>query len=712
MFCTSDSIPRVAEYDTEQLLRMTMYLISNKISFNAQSESLDRQECVAEEDRLLLKLLEVSELSRTRTFERLMSTAQPSAHAILERMFQSAIRLHELRSIEVILKGGISPDLPIVSFKSGKALMVSPLEFAADLENRKVALEITRLLLSFHANINKFKWRPTLQIALEAMGIDPESSLWFPVARSAETENLELLRLLLKSSPHMETRLRRFGKSGPTVTALGLAVSLGQLRAAKLLIDHGANILEAQRTYLDSDCPVFETDVLGLAAKEGNTGMMRMLLEASVHGRDQSAPLCYGLIESLILAVTFGQEAAVKILLDAGVSVRHADRFLMARYAGQRTLVERALAQQNLELYCTLTSVGAEPNLPAVRDCFSFQLFCSIKQNNLQDAIDLLSCKAPPDDIYDDFPDSALGAAIAQGSCELIKLLTIAGATAENLRIPCIPNMETADCLTALGLLQAILANNGQMLLTCAILRAKEDGLVEYFLSHGVDRQEMRLGPLPTFDHWLDNLELPECRTPLEAALTRRNMALAQTLISRGMTVTENELNAIIWQAVTTDNDTIVRQLFTMFSTPFQAPTAVGMAVLWGRTELVRALLEFGIDPTGPVYITDPPDEGEEVTNQNAGWWHLEAEEVAPSVLQVAVSKSDRSILQLLLVSANWSQEDKSRALTASISWRNFDLVSDLLAAGASVNQGMLETAALSDKYEKFVKSFKKQLDF
>jgi hypothetical protein len=100
------------------------------------------------------------------------------------------------------------------------------------------------------------------------------------------------------------------------------------------------------------------------------------------------------------------------------------------------------------------------------------------------------------------------------------------------------------------------------------------------------------------------------------------------------------------------------------------------------------------------VYITDPPDEGEEITNQNAGWWHLEAEEVAPCGLQVAASKSDRSILQLLLDSANWSQEDKSRALTASIFWRNFDLVSDLLAAGASVNQGILETSALSDKYE------------
>ncbi|OOQ88199.1 hypothetical protein PEBR_14255 [Penicillium brasilianum] len=680
-----------------QLLRMTMYLISNKLSLNGQSESLDRQKRIAEEDRLLLNFFEASELSRTHVFERLLSTAQPSAYAILERLFQSAIRLHELRTIEMMLQGGMNPDLPIIYFKFENELMVSPLEFAADLENRKVALKITRLLLSFQANINTFKWKPTLQIALEAMGIDPEPSHRFPVERSAETENLELLRLVLQSTSHMETRLRRFGKSGPTVTPLGLAVSLGQLRAAQLLIDHGANIFAAQRTYLDSDCPIFQTDALGLAAKEGNVAMMCMLLEASVHGRGQSA-LYYGLIESLILAVTFSQEAAVKILLNAGVAVRDADSFLMARDPGQRTLVKRALAQQNLDLYHTLTSAGAVPNWPAVRHCFSLQLFSAVKQDNLHDAIDLLSSKTSPNDIYDDLPDSALGAAIAQGNCALIKLLTIAGATAEDLRIPCIPNMETASCLEAIGLLQTILVNNGQIVLTCAILRAQEDGLVEYLLSLGVDQQEMRLGPLTTFDHWLDNLKVPECRTPLEAALTRRNMVLAQTLIHRGAHVAENELNAIVWQAVTTDNDDIVWQLLDMFSTPFQAPTAVGMAVLWGRTELVRALLKFGIDPMGPVYITDPPDEGEEITNQNAGWWHLEAEEVAPSVLQVAASKSDRSILQLLLDSANWLQEDKSRALTASIFWRNFDLVSDLLAAEASVNQGILETSALSDK--------------
>jgi hypothetical protein len=48
-----------------------------------------------------------------------------------------------------------------------------------------------------------------------------------------------------------------------------------------------------------------------------------------------------------------------------------------------------------------------------------------------------------------------------------------------------------------------------------------------------MDQQRMRLSSLKTFDGWLDYLGLPECKSPLEAALTRRNMTLAQTLIHR-----------------------------------------------------------------------------------------------------------------------------------------------------------------------------------
>jgi hypothetical protein len=102
----------------------------------------------------------------------------------------------------------------------------------------------------------------------------------------------------------------------------------------------------------------------------------------------------YGLDQCLILAVTFGREEATNLLLNSGVTVSAADRFLRVRGAGHRTPVERALAQQNLKLHITLVAAGASVDWSAVRDCFSFKLFYSIKQNDVQAAMGLLSLKA------------------------------------------------------------------------------------------------------------------------------------------------------------------------------------------------------------------------------------------------------------------------------------------------------------------------------
>jgi ankyrin repeat protein len=226
------------------------------------------------------------------------------------------------------------------------------------------------------------------------MGNYSDPSQRLPVEGSVGHESLELLRVLLKSNPHLETRVQRFETDGPDVTVLGLAVSLGQLQAAKLLIDHSANLYAVQRTYLDSCSPDFETDMLGLASKRGDLEMMRMLLDASMSTRGQST-LSYNLIKSLILAVTFSHEEATKLLFTHNVAVRAADSFLMASDPGQRLLAERALAKKNLGLHLILVSAGAMVDWPAVRDCYSFKLFHSIKQNDLQAAIELLSLEAP-----------------------------------------------------------------------------------------------------------------------------------------------------------------------------------------------------------------------------------------------------------------------------------------------------------------------------
>ncbi|KAJ5712867.1 uncharacterized protein N7483_010048 [Penicillium malachiteum] len=676
------------EYSLEQFLRITMFFLSNKLPINGQSQSLDQEKWVAEEDQLILKLLEVSGLSSAIISQHLFSSPYVSARAISERLFQSAIRLHDLKTVKAMLQGGMNSGLPIPSFKSGKCVLVSPLEFAASLGPTKTAIELTKLLQSFDAKIDDFKLKPVLQTVIEAMrnisqSLESADSL-SSIETSAIDNSMELLQLILICQPDLQARICQPGNSGSSLTVLGLAVSLGLLEAAKLLIRFGADLYATQITYLDSDCPDFETNIFGLASKRGDVTMMRMLLDSMSMIQPQN-PASDDFVKSLVLAVTFGREGAVKFLLQKGVTVRDADAFLRRREPGQRTLFARALTQRNQGLNSILMAADAEMDDIAVKDYRSLELFHCINQNDYERAKTMLVLGASPHNLFDGFPESPLSAAIAQGNKDLIGILKVALVKAEGLCIPYIPNEPTASFLEMIEFLPTILLNNGQQILTCAILQDNQDGLVDFLLDRSVDQQRVRPALLRHFDNLSESLNLPECRSPLEAALTQRNMTLARKLIHRGAPVTEMELNAIVWQAVLTDDDS-------------QAPTAMGMAVLWGKNNLVNALLQSGVSPKGLVHITDPPEEDEELIFQTTGWWHLEPEEVASSVLQIAASKGEPSVLKLLLDSVDWSERDKSIALTTSVFWGNYHLLPGLIAAGAHVNQGMLETSAAFDK--------------
>ncbi|KAJ6037306.1 ankyrin [Penicillium herquei] len=699
----ASTLGSATEYSLEQFLQMTMFLLSNKLPISGQSQSLDQERWVTEEDQLILKLLEVSGLSSTLISQHLFSSPYVSARAISERLFQSAIRMHDLDTVKAMLQGGMSPGLPIPSFKAGKCVLLSPLEFAASLGPTKTAIDLTKLLLSSSAKIDDFKLKPVLQTAIEAIGNISQSlesteySSDSSIETSAIENSMELLNLILTCQPDLQTRICQSGNPGSSLTVLGLAVSLGLLEAARLLIRFGADLYATQRTYLDIDCPDFETNIFGLASKRGDITAMQMLLDSMSIIRPQN-PASEDFVKPLILAVTFGREGATDFLLKKGVTVRDADAFLRKRNPDQRLLFERALAQRNQGLNNLLIEARVEVNDLALKDYRSLEFFHSINQSDYERAKRMLFLGASPHNLFEGFPESSLSAAIAQGNHELIGILKVALVEAEGLCIPYIPNKPTALFLEIMEFLPTILLNNGQQILTCAILQDNHDGLVDFLLDRSVDKQRVRPALLGRFDNLSESLNLPECRSPLEAAFTQRNMTLARKLIQRGAPITEMELNAVVWQAVLTDNDSQVLEFLAMCSNPLQAPTAVGMAIIWGRFNLVNALLQSGVNPKGPVHITDPPEEDEEVTFQTTGWWHLEPEEVASSVLQVAASKGEPAILQLLLNSVDWLEKDKSIALTTSVFWGNHHLLPGLLAAGARVNQGMLETSAAFDK--------------
>lgn len=100
----SNYILSATEYDLKQFLQMTMFLLSNKLSINGQGQIIDQGRCIIEEDHLILKLIDILGWSDVDVFKRLQSSGQPLAQAILERLFQSAIRLRALNTVNMLLQ--------------------------------------------------------------------------------------------------------------------------------------------------------------------------------------------------------------------------------------------------------------------------------------------------------------------------------------------------------------------------------------------------------------------------------------------------------------------------------------------------------------------------------------------------------------------------------------------------------------------------------
>lgn len=136
---------------------------------------------------------------------------------------------------------------------------MSPLELAADCEPNQETVQMTRLLISFGADVNGFKCKPSLQVAIEALGNGVECSHTSSSVNLVSEGCLGVLFAILEAKPDLEAR-PSLGANSLKLAALGLAVKLGQLYTAKVLISYGANMFSVQRTYLDSACPETETD--------------------------------------------------------------------------------------------------------------------------------------------------------------------------------------------------------------------------------------------------------------------------------------------------------------------------------------------------------------------------------------------------------------------------------------------------------------------
>jgi ankyrin repeat protein len=210
-------------------------------------------------------------------------------------------------------------------------------------------------------------------------------------------------------------------------------------------------------------------------------------------------------------------------------------------------------------------------------------LFFAIEQGDTDLAAELIAMKARLNDRYSSPPGTVLALAIEMGYLPLIKSLQSAGATAPGLPVRRIGNFETAVHLEESGHLQHILNISGGQILGAA-LAANQLDLAEGLLGYPIDLNA--------------SVSHESGMTPLQAAISAKQLPFACTLLDHGAHVTEGALvEAVKLFHSIEDHGGLLPRLLAKFHG--RAPTAMAEAISLKRPDFVQLLLAFDVDPTG-----------------------------------------------------------------------------------------------------------------
>ncbi|KAJ5794742.1 hypothetical protein N7457_001341 [Penicillium paradoxum] len=627
------------------LLALELFLLSNNFASqdaNKISESILRQDA-----KRVIDMFNYSGWNNLKHIKLMLSTREPTAEAIAERVFASALRLYNMDMIKLMLEANMDPNNALVQSVTNVAL--TPLQFAAR-ESNDHSEDLVKLLISHGADVNhSCNERPPLYYAINA-GVHNEivirtllshGATATPFCLSAATSltDVVLFEDIASSCPDVNARTGWQDQS-----TLAEAVTRGNVAIIEVLIAKGAQINELVVIEFENDMAM--TTILGLGVESDFPSVIYALLG----GCDDVNPIFDGLtyVSPLTLAMQNATAEMIRALLQAGVDPKVADR------QGKMTLLERAATRENaLEICSVLIGFGAQVDRPfSITGHQSSALLIAVKQRSTDVVGLLIHAGARLNDEYTESPSTLLGAAVEHGDRMLINGLLAAGATHLGTKLRKIGNLDTAQHLQANGLLRAVLETSGSKILAAA-LSTKDNNLTQYLLDHGADME--------------DNGELPPDQTPLACAIREKHTFFAEALLDRGAEVTDSVLQTAILEDYGN-----LRLLLSIFTG--NAPNAVSAAIC--EDGALGLLQDAGVDPSGVPGVIN----GE----------HLELDfELPPpeSVLEVAVSYQDTEALQTLLQWTSWSPRLIGRALTLAIILHEGELAEHLLHFGPDMAQ-------------------------
>ncbi|KAF4766835.1 hypothetical protein N7455_005462 [Penicillium solitum] len=628
-------------------ISLELFLLSNNITSQDPGGRTERN--IRSNDERVIQMLSDSGWKDLKHIQILLSTREPTAEAIAERVFASALRLHDVDVVRMMLEARMDPNNPLVESISHDFL--TPLQFIAQSQHER-GEELINLLISHGADVNHSGNRhPPLFYAINKhenkimRTLISHGAIVTPSCLSTATklEDIGVFGEIVNSCSDVNTRT---GWQDPS--ALAQAVEHRNVPIIQMLLAKGANVNDLTIVNFEDD--IATTTILGLGVQSQSIDIIHALLWGCPEMNPDFDGMPY--ISPVTLAVKVGNVQITQALLQAGVNIKPADE------QGKMTLLERAIRHPMALTLCkVLIEYGARINRQVSTQKHEFSALLLALEGNSPEVVELLiDAGARLNDEYSNPPYTALGAAIKKGDGVLINSLLVAGAAFVGTKLQTIGTLGTAMYLQANGVLQGVLRVSGPCILADALSDEKID-LAQYLLEHNADHEGC-----------IENEDPPPSKqTPLGAAIQVRDFGFAQRLLERGAKVTDSVLaNAI------GGDPAFLEQLLARFRG--SAPTTVGTALY--QEEPLQLLQEAGVDPTGvPQLFRD--------------FWELEEFELPPpeSVLEIAVVVGSREDLQFLLQWMPWSPRLIGRALTFAILLDLNELAEDIMPFNHDLTQ-------------------------